>query len=119
MSDSLVSIRQQGECSTSNHDLFKFPPETKHEVVRVSGSQTEVAVAEMMCVKQVQPDTVQSKHEEHSQEECAKKAFFGYRTVGKKQTFHTHELDVDERRSQSPHLRHNHKIIVHFQSERR
>lgn len=83
MSESLVSIRQQGECSTSNHNLLKFPPETKHEVVGVSGSQTEVAVTGMMCVKQAQPDTVQSKHEEHSREKYAKKVFFGYRTVGR------------------------------------
>lgn len=82
MSESLVSIRQQGECNTSNHNLFKFPPETKDEVVGVSGSQTEVAATEMMCVKQVQPDMVQSKHEEHSHQKYAKKVFFGYQTVG-------------------------------------
>lgn len=103
MSESLVSIRQTGECESSSHDLFKFPLKPIQRWRRfMSPLPTSTPNAhwqrwpwgEMMWVR-LGKAKVAARHPpkqawEHSHEKYAKKVFFGYQTFEKKEKHSTH-----------------------------
>lgn len=102
MSESLVSIRQTGECESSSHDLFKFPlkPIQRWRFMFPPPTSTHHPHwrrwpwGEMMWVR-LGKAKVAARHPpkqawEHSHEKYAKKVFFGNQTFEKKEKHSTH-----------------------------
>lgn len=116
MSESLVSIRQTGECESSSHDLFKFPLKPIQRWRRfMSPPPTSTPPphwrrwpwGEMMWVR-LGKAKVAARHPpkqawEHSHEKYAKKVFFGNQTFEKKEKHSTH--------THTP-MRYDHKALI-------
>lgn len=100
MSESLVSIRQTGECESSNHDLFKFPLKPIQRWRRfmstpptpTDGGGHEGKWCKWDLVKQrLQPDTLQSKHENTHMRNTQRKFSLDIRHLRKNKNIpHTH-----------------------------